>query len=41
MVEYLLELVKKLGRVDGDSDAGVGKLGVEELPTPSDASRWM
>jgi hypothetical protein len=27
--------------VDGDSDAGVGKLGVEELPTPSDASRWM
>jgi len=32
---------EELNGVDGDSDAGVGRLSVEELPTPPDASRWM
>jgi len=30
---------EELGGVDGDSDAGVGGLGVEELSTPPNASR--
>ena len=35
------EAGEELGGVDGDSDAGVGRLAIEELPTPPDASRWM
>ena len=33
--------INPFSEVDGDSDAGVGRLGVEDLPTPLDASRWM
>ena len=36
-----IEAGEELGGVNGDSDAGVGRLAVEESTTPPDASRWM
>ena len=35
------EASDELGEIDGDSDARVGRLIVEELPTPPNTSRWM